>query len=446
MRDCYSLTQGPLFIRAECAGWGLNAGKEAVSSNNSKPRRILIVVENLDAFKEKAPFLAELPQEWAIHYSGSERDALFFLRQLQFDLVFVDLKAGPLAGAQLLHDIWERQPNVIRFLLGDHLDPDLLLTCAMGAHQFLQKPLHLETVQNAVERADLMHEMLRNSRIQTLVSRIRTFPNRPTIYLELMKEIRSSNSSAQTVGELVEQDMAITAKLLQVTNSAYFGFQQRISSPGDAVFLLGMQATASLVLAIEVFSHMDHLNPSYFVIDQIWRHSQKVGHSARAIAQKATRNHALAHEAFTAGLLHDVGKLALAINLKEEYRAALRLARQNQAPVWKAEQEIFGATHAEAGAYLLGLWGLSFPVIQAVAGHHQEPGTLGPEFTALTAVHLANILEYSRPPLRTSFPGYKPDLNYPPELGVEAFLEAFEETPTEEQPRRLIGDLYHSEA
>lgn len=414
-----------------------------MSPNKIKPRRILVVVDNIAEFKEAAPFLEELPPEWSIHYSGSESDTLFFLRQMQFDLVFVDLKPGPLAGAQLLHDIWERQPNVIRFLLGDRLDPDLLLTCAMGAHQFLQKPLDIETVRNAVERADLMHEMLRNSRIQTLVSRIRTFPNRPTIYLELMKEIRSPNGSAQTVGELVEQDLAITAKLLQVINSAYFGFQQRIGSPGDAVFLLGMQSTASLVLAIEVFSHMDHMNPSYFVIDQIWRHSQKVGQTARGIAQKVTRDYTIAHDAFTAGLLHDVGKLALAINLKEEYRAALRLARQNVMPVWKAEQEVFGATHAEAGAYLLGLWGLSFPVIQAVAGHHQDAATLGSEFTALTAVHLANVLEYSKPPLRTSFPDYKPDLNYPPALGVEAFLEAFDEESVdeEERPPRLIGQL-----
>ena len=410
-----------------------------------QPRRILILVDDFEGFRSRAPFLDELPAEWSIHYSPSPEDALFFLRQLHFDLVFVDLKEGPLKGAQFLHDVWERQPNVIRFLLGEQLDPDLLLTCAMGAHQFLQKPLHLENVENAVERADLMHEMLRNSRIQTLVSRIRTFPNRPTIYLELMKEIRSAESSAQTVGELVEQDMAITAKLLQVTNSAYFGFQQRISSPGDAVFLLGMQATASLVLAIEVFSHMDHLNPSYFVIDQIWRHSQKVGHSARSLAQKITRDYTLSHDAFTAGLLHDVGKLALAINLREEYRAALRLARQQQIPMWKAEQEIFGATHAEAGAYLLGLWGLSFPVIQSVAGHHQDPATLGTEFTALTAVHLANVLEYSRPPLRTSFPGYRPDLNYPPELGLAPFLEVFQNKPPEAAvPRRTIGELQRS--
>ena len=416
-----------------------------MSLNSKKPKRILVVVDHVDEFKAQAPFLDELPADWSIHYSTSESDALFFLRQLQFDLVFVDLKKGPLAGAQLLHDIWERQPNVIRFLLGDKIEGDLLLTCAMGAHQFLQKPLTPEALQNAVDRAELVHEMLKNTRIQTLISRIRTFPNRPTVYLELMKEIRSPNSSAQTVGELVEQDLAITTKLLQVTNSAYFGFQQRISTPGDAVFLLGMQATASLVLAIEVFSHMDHLNPSYFVIDQIWRHSQKVGHSARMIAQKMARDYALAQDSFTAGLLHDVGKLALAINLKEEYRAALRLARQNMVPVWKAEQEIFGATHAEAGAYLLGLWGLSFPVIHAVAGHHGEPANLGHEFNARMAVHLANTLEYSKPPLRTSFPGYKPDTNYPADLGLDAFLEAFEERRVEEPRKRLIGELVRDE-
>lgn len=403
--------------------------------------RLLVVADSLEEFKESAPFLNELPAEWEVHYSASENDALFYLRQVAFDVVFVDLKEGPLAGAQFLHDVWERQPNVMRFLLGKALDPDLLLTCAMGAHQFLQKPLDLEAVQNAVERAELMHRMLRNSRIQALVSRIRTFPNRPSIYLELMREIRSHNASAQMVGELVEQDLAITSKLIQVVNSVYFGFQRRISAPGDAVFLIGMQATASLVLAIEVFSHMDHLRPSYFVIDQIWRHSQAVGQSARGITQKVARDAGMAHDAFTAGLMHDVGKLALAINLKEEYRAAMRLSRQNNIPVWRAELEIFGATHAEAGAYLLGLWGLSFPVIEAVAGHHQPPSTLPSEFSALTAVHLANALQYAKPPLRTAFPDYTPDQDYPPGLGLEGFLDEFKPSPPEKRKPRRIQDL-----
>ncbi len=385
--------------------------------------RILLLIDDQAELAQAAPLFCDLPEGWKVHVSGSAEDALCRLDQVPFDVVFVDLKAGPFASTQLLHEVWARHPRTIRFLLASKLEPDLMVTCALGPHQFLHKPVDAQALRAALERATLVDSLFREPSVQTLVAKIRTFPSRPAVYVEVMRELRSRDSSPQVVGELVSKDFAISAKLLQITNSAFFGFSQRVSSPADAVLLLGMEMTASLVLGIEAFSRLDNVKLHYFSTDQVWKHCQAVANSARLIAQTMTDDANLAHDAFTAGLLHDIGKLALAVNFEEQYRQALNEARAQNVPAWEIEKKIFGATHAEAGAYLLSLWGLPASVIDAVASHHLPARELPGRFTPATAVHLANALDYAEASGLSGFPEFRLDLDYAPELEVQENFE-----------------------
>jgi putative nucleotidyltransferase with HDIG domain len=388
--------------------------------------RILLVIDDQSTLAQAEPLFLELPDRWKVHVSHSADDALCQLEQVTFDVVFADLKAGsagPLESIQFLHQVWSKHPATIRFFLCDSLQPDLMVTCALGSHQVLQKPLNAMAVRNAIERAGLVHRLFQNKDVQTLVSRIRTFPSRPTVYAEVIKELRSSAASAQVVGDLVARDLAISAKLLQITNSAFFGFNQPVASASDAVLLLGMETTASLVLGIEAFSQLDNVKLKYFSTDQIWKHCQTVANAARAIAEHATHDKQLAQEAYTAALLHDIGKLALAVNLDEAYRDALNVGREKNIPAWEVERQAFGATHAEAGAYLLSLWGLPAGVIEAVAGHHLPARELSSEFTALTALHVANAIENSL--AHEGNAEVTMDLEYPAELRIVEQLDYF---------------------
>jgi putative nucleotidyltransferase with HDIG domain len=382
--------------------------------------RILLVIDDPATLAQAEPLFRELPDRWKVHVSHSGEDALCQLEQVSFDVVFADLKAGPLEGIQFLHQVWSKYPATIRFFLCESMQPDLMVTCALGSHQVLQKPLNGMVIRNAIERAGLMNRLFQNKDVQVLVSRIRTFPSRPTVYAEVIKELRSSSASAQVVGELVSRDLAISAKLLQITNSVFFGFNQPVATPSDAVLLLGMETTASLVLGIEAFSQLDNVKLKYFSTDQVWNHCQTVANAARAIAEHATRDSALAQEAYTAALLHDIGKLALAVNLDEAYRDALNVGREKNIPAWDVERQAFGATHAEAGAYLLSLWGLPAGVIEAVAGHHLPARELSSEFTALTALHVANAIENA---LAEPSGAIKMDMEYPAELRIVEQLD-----------------------
>src|SRR5688572_8767750 len=386
--------------------------------------RILVLIDDATALAQAEALFSQLPDRWKVHVTQTTENALCLLDQVQFEVIFVDLKAGAFASVQFLHQVWLKHSSTIHFLMSDNMAPDLMVTCALGPHQVLLKPVDGQGIRNALERAQLIDRLFQHKDVQSLVSRIRTFPSRPTIYAEVIRELRSSTASAQTVGELVSRDLAISTKLLQITNSAFFGFNRPVEKLGDAVLLLGMETTASLILGIEAFSQLDNVKLKYFSSDHVWKHCQIVANSARAITEHVTQDADLAHEAYTAALLHDIGKLALAVNLDEAYRDALNLGREKNVPAWEVERQAFGATHAEAGAYLLSLWGLPAGVIEAVASHHLPARELSSEFTALTALHLANALENS---INNQRPGEEPklDLDYPTELRIIEQLDTF---------------------
>lgn len=396
--------------------------------------RILLVADEPRDLAAIKGLLLEAAPERTVHSSVTTKEALALLEKEDFEVVMADLGAGPEVAAQFLQEVWKQRPRTVRFLIARGLTPDLMVTCALGSHHFLQKPLDAHGVSSALTRADAINQYVRNDRIQSLVSRMRTLPSRPSLYLEVMRELRSPTASAATVGELVEKDLAISTKLIQVVNSAFYGMSQQVTDPAAAVLLLGLETTASLVLSIEAFARFDKVKPIYFSMDKVWKHSQSVAASAKKIAELLCNDPDVARNAFTAGLLHDIGKLALALNFEEQYQGALKLAEKQKLPASEVEAQVFGATHAETGAYLLSVWGLALPIVEAVARHHNPAKTMDMHFTAATALHLAEQLEYSEDPVRRGSRDVVLDLDYPPMLQISGRVDELKAIVRRDQP------------
>src|SRR5688572_9180011 len=392
-------------------------------SNMIATARILLVADEPRDLAALKSLLAEAAPDRGLHTVSNTKEALTALEKEYFEVVFADLNAGPEVAAQFLQEVWKQRPRTVRFLLARGLTPDLMVTCALGSNHFLQKPLDALTIGSALSRADAINQFVRNDRIQSLVSRMRTLPSRPSLYLEVMRELRSPTASAITVGELVEKDLAISTKLIQVVNSAFYGLAQQVTDPAAAVLLLGLETTASLVLSIEAFARFDKVKPIYFSMDKVWRHSQSVAASAKRIAELLCNDPEVARNAFTAGLLHDIGKLALALNFEEQYQGAIKLAEKQKLTPSDVEAQVFGATHAETGAYLLSVWGLPLPIVEAVARHHAPARTMDKHFTAATALHLAEQLEYSEDPIRRGSKDVVLDTDYPAVLQISGRMD-----------------------
>jgi putative nucleotidyltransferase with HDIG domain len=295
-------------------------------------------------------------------------------------------------GVELLDRIHTEYPKTIRILLAGELDKEHRMADVQGAYLVLTKPCDAETLKSAIERATAIDLWLTNDSLRELVSRLRTFPIVPSLYLEVTSALRSPNASTTEVGAIISKDMAMMTKLLQVTNSACFGVARKISDPVEAVGILGFETVKSMVITLKLLSQYDKVKPVYFSIDRLWRHSTEVARLSRRLAQDHEDDAVLAESAFTAGLMHDLGKLVLASNFDEQYSGAQTLARQQQIPLWEVEKQIFGASHGEIGAYLLGLWGMPLDLVETAALHHNPSRSLARRFTPLTAVHVANVL------------------------------------------------------
>ena len=251
-----------------------------------------------------------------------------------------------------------------------------------------------------------------------------SLPSLPSLYLEIMEELHSANTSFQKVGKIIAKDVGMTAKILQMVNSAFFGLRRQISSPKEAVSYLGLETVKSLVLTAKIFSQFDPKKISGFSLDELWNHSMLTGLFAKIILQTEDQTREAIDDAYMAGLLHDLGKLILAQNLRDGYQQALTVARQSDRCLWVIENEIFGTTHAEIAAYLMGLWGLKYSVVEAIAFHH-DPRRCPQNMGILTAVHTADTLAHDLVTTESD-PSSNVDTTYLTELKVTGRLPAWQ--------------------
>jgi len=229
------------------------------------------------------------------------------------------------------------------------------------------------------------------------------------------------------VGEIIRKDVGMTAKVLQLVNSAFFGLQRHVTDPSEAASFLGLDTLQTLVLSVHVFSEFGHARATGFCIETLWNHSMATGTLAKRISAAEGCEAKVCDHALLAGILHDAGKLVLAANLPEEYRRASTMARDAAVAQWEAEEQILGTTHAEAGAYLLGLWGLPDPIVEALAFHHCPNECLATTFTPLTAVHVANALEHEADNAAEDRDASRLDTDYLARIGSAERLAAWRE-------------------
>jgi putative nucleotidyltransferase with HDIG domain len=233
-----------------------------------------------------------------------------------------------------------------------------------------------------------------------------------------MAEMQSDDPSIKNVAAIIAKDVSMTAKILQVVNSVFFGLPQRIGNPQQAVMLLGLDAIKSLVLSVKIFSEFRQKEYSWFDIDTIFNHSISVSTLAKAIVKCEKMHQDLINYSLMAGLLHDLGKLILATNFKDTYQQVLTESRNSDHKLWQLEQAAFGTSHAEIGAYLMGLWNLETPIIEAIAFHHCPLKSAVSQLGLLTAVHAANALDHEKDSPEDQEPDLQYDNEYLDRLGV----------------------------
>jgi len=293
-------------------------------------------------------------------------------------------------GAQLLEEVQRRSPQTLRMVLSGQSDRETILRSVNPAHQFISKPCEGEELKSRLTRAFALKDLLQNPDLRELVTKLDYLPSLPHAYLQLNEELRRPEPSLRRIDELIGADMAMTAKILKLVNSAFFCLSCEISSASHAVQLLGLDTVRTLVLTAHVFERFQSRLLTADDVHQISDHSLAVSNIARKIAIFEHADQHIQDESFTAGLLHDAGKLILASTLEEQYGKVLEHSEKADVGLYAAECELLGCSHAQVAAYLFGLWGLPGTIVEAVAWHHNPAGSLSVKFSPLAAVHVAS--------------------------------------------------------
>lgn len=353
-------------------------------------RKILFVDEDTNVLEGLRRSFRSLRSEWALAFAKSGKEALEILRRVPFDAVVSDITVPGMGGGQLLQEVMEKHPRVVRIVLAGDADEATALKSIQPAHQYLTKPYDAEKLKRLLVRALALRDRVVDKKLETLVARMETLPSMPALYSELMEEMTSESASIQRVGEIISRDVGMTAKILQLVNSAFFGVLQRVENPAQAVSLLGLETIQGLVLSVHIFSCYDAGAIQGIPVAGLWDHSMMVGGLAKEIARLEKLAHEQLGRAFMAGILHDAGKLILAANLPDRYREVREVVQQQEVPYRDGELQVFGTTHAEVGAYLFGLWGLPDAIVEAIAFHHYPGQCPVREVGPLAMVHGAD--------------------------------------------------------
>lgn len=358
-------------------------------------RNKILFVDRPGALEEIKKLAGPLSDEWDARFAQSGPEGIRQLEREPFTVVVSDIHMTVKEDVELLNEVRERFPDVVRIVLSDYSDRETVLTSAVKtAHQYLTKPCDVEVLRSALEGACGLRDWLRNDSIKKVVSRMDSIPSIPSLYNEIMYELSRRDVSVPKVAAIIGKDVGMSAKVLQVVNSAFFCLRQRVTNIAQAVNLLGYDIVRGLVFSLHVFSQFVLSAGSGLNLGQVWMHSFRVGLFSKAIAEAETDDRNLIDDAFMAGMLHDMGKLILANNFPDEWNRARRLCDEEKISLVEAENRVFAATHYETGGYFTCLWGLPDAIVRAVSFHHLRCCLLGDHITSLMSVYAANTIEH----------------------------------------------------
>lgn len=327
-------------------------------------------------------------QQWSVVVATSGAEGLQILNEMPIDVVVSDMRMPQMDGATFLREVATHHPGVIRIILTGQSSPDAILRSVGTTHQVLTKPCDAEKLIQTLHRAVGLRTRLSSPSLRELVANIDHLPSVPSLYLDLVAALER-DASVREIGELVAKDLAMSTRILQLVNSAYFGLRHPVGNPVQAATYLGVELIRALTLSAHAFSELKSAQAAGLNLAALQDHSQAVASLARHIASDLGLSGATKDLAFMAGLLQDTGRLVLGASRPKVMAQVLRANEEGSRSLIELEIEFFGASHAEIGGYLLELWGLPEDVVETVTFHHELDCFTNRQFSSGAAVYLA---------------------------------------------------------
>ena len=372
------------------------------------PRYILLVGDNAWRLQDPPPLPGA--EQWIVTVAATASQALLELERRPQDVVVADVDAGTADAAPLLLAISERFPSTSRIALCGSLEGSSrpYQPALPAAHQYIFRESAASEFHEAVERCLRLQDLLSQPGLRALIGSVHRLPPRPRTFARLQVMMSHKNVTPKKICAVIEADAAITAKLLQLANCAMFHEREPIRNIEQALVRLGFLAVRNLVMCSEVLAGWQRAARSDLDLDFMQAHVQRVARVTAAL----TVGSPWSDEAVMAAFLHDIGYWVLVQERPAQLDQAAALAVTRDIPMQEAERCVLGTSHAEIGAYLLGLWGMPNTLVEAIA-HHHTPELVGvTRFNTLSALAVALALSgtddsdaFSSPPRRNRVVG-----------------------------------------
>jgi putative nucleotidyltransferase with HDIG domain len=351
-------------------------------------QRILFVDDESSVLEAMRRTLHRMKSEWSMEFVLSGAAALDSLAKSPADVIVSDMRMPGMDGWQLLAEVKALYPQTVRLVLSGHADPGAIMRLVGTAHQYIAKPGGTDTLKAAIEQTQLLKRLLSSDRLARLVGEVGTLPSCPQAFQDISNCLRQPRASVAEASRIIGRDVAMTANILKLVNSAFFGARQSITRVDRAIAYLGLDTVAALALGHSLFQSSGSSAPSGGSLEGLWQHSRQTAMAARAIALVEKLPPARVEEAFLTGMLHDVGRVVYAT------RRAPKTGESVSSNEDTVEQ--IALHHAEVGAYLLGLWGFPSHIVAAVALHHTPNHRADTGFDLTALVHVADRLAHTQ--------------------------------------------------
>jgi putative nucleotidyltransferase with HDIG domain len=384
----------------------------------SEKIRILFVDDDRSVLDGLRRMLHKMSRQWKMEFVTRPAQALKVMRETHYDIIISDLKMPDSDGIELLEKVRKRYPDTIRFMLSGYSDQPLQGRAAKCVHQFISKPYSAENLTNLIMRAITLRDRLRSKEAAEVLSKLRSLPVMPNSYQSVIDCLADPQVSTRKVGELISKDIGMSAKMMQLVNSSFYGLGGRIVDPVHAVVYLGLKSVEALILTSGVFSKLSDDKAKQFFVTGLQEHCVRVGSLARHICMARNMSEDEVDTAAMAGILHDAGKMVLIARFPEQFEQAIEISRSQNIPLYEAEYDLLNINHAELGGCLLDLWGLPNPIIEAATFHHEPWLCPTEKFSVASAVYAANNIDHQLCAWLKTGAAEPPDHDYLEKLSV----------------------------
>lgn len=342
--------------------------------------RVLFVDDEPNVLQGLRRMLRGKGREWTMGFANGGPEALAMMGASPSDVIVTDMRMPGMGGPELLARIRDEWPRAVRMVLSGHSDHEAAVRATGVAHQYLTKPCEAATLVAAIDRAMQLRRFVQDPDLVAFVTSIGSLPVLPEIHRRIGAALQDPQVCLRRIGAMIEEDVALSAKILHVVNSSFFGAPREVASAGEAAVLLGAEVLSALVLGMHLFDDAHAPGGGAGLSRRLAAEALTVSSLARRIAVDIGADRRETDEAFLAGMLHGIGDLVL------QQASTLRTTAVDGAGT---STVVDADLPSRAGAYLLGLWNFGDSIVEAVA-HQRQPSLAPPPASpVLLAVHVA---------------------------------------------------------